>query len=568
MKLTLKCLILSLFTFTLSTAEFANALDQRWSPGVPVPTGGRPNILDLNPAEYSSYVLKGKIHTQIYPVTITGALVPENAVKNFLETPSSNPLKVILRKAGADFIGLNSLDDFQKEVGLHKYQDLTTGGLYAIPYPNGTKPNHRVGYGIINRYNAKGFTISCAACHSSNLFGTTVLGLTNRFPKANEYFIKTKKYGPVIKPLVNTWLFDMATDATQSEKKMILDTLNHLERVEAKPPIANGLDTSLAQVALSLNIREDDEWATPSPMAQVLSRPDEFMDYHPADSKPAVWWNLKYKNRWLSDGSVLQGNPIITNLLWNEIGRGSDLKELSGWINQNRTIIDEITAAVFATEAPRITDFFDESRIDIASAKRGETIFNNTCSKCHGTYEKAWSQPGSEKLSVAELIKNTVVKYPEQTKVIDVGTDPNRYLGMKSLEQLNKLRISKDFEVVIQAQKGYVPPPLVGIWSRWPYFHNNSVPTLCALLTPASARPQVYYSGDALSKATDFDYECNGYPLDEKTPAAWKVAAHKYDTSREGMKNTGHDERIFIENGKELLTAQDKKDLIQFLQTL
>ena len=563
----MKRLILSLFIIA-SLAEMAEALETRWSPAVPVPAGGRPNILDLNPVDYDSYVLKGKIHTQIYPVTITGALVPENAVKNFLESSPSNPLKLILRKAGADFIGLNSLDDFQRTVGLHKYPDVNAQGIYAIPYPNGKKPNYRVGYGTINRYNAKGFTISCAACHSSNLFGTTVLGLTNRFPKANEYFIKTKKYAPVIKPLVNTWLFDMATDATPSEKKMIVDTLDNLQRVEAKAPIANGLDTSLAQVALSLNIRADDEWATPSMVYQILSRPDEFLDYHPADSKPAVWWNLKYKNRWLSDGSVVQGNPIITNLLWNEIGRGSDLKQLGNWINQNKTAIDELTASVFANEAPRLTDFFDISRIDIASARRGETIFNTSCAKCHGNYDKVWSQPGSEQLSIVDQIRTTLVRYPEQTKVIDVGTDPNRYLGMRSLVQLNKLRISKDNEVIIQAQKGYVPPPLVGIWARWPYFHNNSAPSLCAVLTPASQRPKVYFSGEALSKTKDFDYECNGYPLGDKTPANWKTAANKFDTSKEGMRNTGHDERIFMENGKELLTAQDKKDLIQFLQTL
>jgi hypothetical protein len=34
------------------------------------------------------------------------------------------------------------------------------------------------------------------------------------------------------------------------------------------------------------------------------------------------------------------------------------------------------------------------------------------------------------------------------------------------------------------------------------------------------------------------------------------------------MGNFGHDEGIFIENGKDLLSPDDKKDLIKFLQTL
>jgi len=47
-----------------------------------------------------------------------------------------------------------------------------------------------------------------------------------------------------------------------------------------------------------------------------------------ADSKPAVWWGLKYKNRWLSDGSVVSGNPIFTNIIWNELVTLNDLTDL------------------------------------------------------------------------------------------------------------------------------------------------------------------------------------------------------------------------------------------------
>ena len=71
------------------------------------------------------------------------------------------------------------------------------------------------------------------------------------------------------------------------------------------------------------------------------------LNYHPVDSKPSVWWNLKYKNRWLSDGSVVSGNPIFTNILWNEIGRGSDLKELEKWLDDNSKVVEDMTSFVF-----------------------------------------------------------------------------------------------------------------------------------------------------------------------------------------------------------------------------
>lgn len=113
-----------------------------------------------------------------------------------------------------------------------------------------------------------------------------------------------------------------------------------------------------------------------------------------------------------------------------------------------------------------------------------------------------------------------------------------------------------------------MPPPLVGVWARWPYLHNNSVPNLCALLTPAAKRPVAYYSGEANNTQTDYDFECGGYPLGAKMPPKWVKKAHLYDTRKKGMSNMGHDEGIFLKNGQEILSQRDKLDLIKFLQTL
>jgi hypothetical protein len=121
----------------------------------------------------------------------------------------------------------------------------------------------------------------------------------------------------------------------------------------------------------------------------------------------------------------------------------------------------------------------------------------------------------------------------------------------------------------VEPQKGYVPPPLDGIWSRWPYFHNNSIPNLCALLTRASERPKTYWAHEAKDTATDYDQDCGGYPVGAKTPESWKKdKTYFYDSSKEGLSNAGHDEKIFIENGIELYSAEQKRELIEFLKTL
>ena len=77
-------------------------------------------------------------------------------------------------------------------------------------------------------------------------------------------------------------------------------------------------------------------------------------------------------------------------------------------------------------------------------------------------------------------------------------------------------------------------------------------------------RPATYYAGKAINKDLDYDQECLGYPLGNRTPASWKKnAAYFYDTSREGMSNSGHYELIF-----DGFTHEEKSVLREFLKTL
>lgn len=546
---------------SITLSALSNA-EPDWSKGALVPPGGRSNIYDHDFKNFYDFFSAGQIHAQTYPVTVTGVLPPYQVIKRVIEEPNTNTFRRFFQKALRRVSGMNSFSDVLKGLGLHKYNPQDAEGIYKITPPP-PQPEEYMGFGIIERNGAQGFTFSCATCHSSNLFGTTVLGLTNRFPRANEFFLQAKS----VFALADSDLFQRYTGATDAEKALFLESKQGLRYVGAKKPIALGLDTSLAQVAISLSKRSKDAHASYSSFYLHFPRHEPLVQT-PADSKPAVWWNVKYKNRWLSDGSVVSSNPIFTNLIWNEIGRGADLQKLEDWMYKNPQIIEELTTTVFATEAPHITDFFPPEVIDIERAKRGEKIYLQSCARCHGAYQKAWSHPQAESFSAVQRLKTTQVIYHSNTPVLDVGTDPYRYQGMNSLLQLNDLSISKTNNIVIETQKGYVPPPLVGIWARWPYFHNNSVPSLCAVLTPAAQRPSFYYSGEAQNRETDFDLECNGYPLGAKTPAHWKKRAYLYDTRQKGMGNKGHDLGIFVKDGQEILSAQDKKDLIQFLQTL
>jgi mono/diheme cytochrome c family protein len=531
-----------------------------WSEGAAISPQGRSNPYQFSEAELSAVILKGRLHAQIYPVEITGSLPPYQPVKDLVESQDGDFFRRWLSRFIRSVASVHSFDDIENKLGLNPYPLESDQGVYSVPYPQGHRPTHRLGFGLIERDGARGFTFSCAACHSSRLFGKTVLGMTNRFPRANEFILQ----GQAGISATPTSFFTSLTHASRAEAQLYRETKTNISYVALRRPQTLGLDTSLSQVALSLDLRAPTPWAEKDPRYRASPSPD-WLDDHAADSKPAVWWNIKYKNRWLSDGSVVSGNPIATNILWNEIGRGVDLPILSRWLNQNTNIIREITAAVFASEAPFYTDFFPPESIDLLAARRGEKIFESNCARCHGHYQKNW-----DLLPVSALLRDRLktyqVIYHKQTPVIDVGTDPLRWQGMGSLEKLNGLAISQNEHILIRPQRGYVPPPLVGIWARWPYLHNNSIPSLCALLTRAVDRPKIYWSRPAENAAKDFDAKCNGYP--ESLTGTEKDETHRFDTRWQGLGNSGHDEGLFLKNGREILTSTQKQDLIQFLQTL
>lgn len=556
----------TLFVLTLIlNHSFASEPD--WTGKAQIPLGSdRANIYLLSNDELHFAKLNGYISATQYPVQVTGLAIPYGPMKKFFDLDYKNPIKKLLAQIGHRFIDFKSENDLFNWLGLNPYnQQENEYSKYYTPRPVGSDPHMPLGAGFVNTKHGQGLTFSCFTCHSNYLFGKTVIGLTNKRTRANEFFVLGKKGVSILNPL----LFQLSTDANQYETELFKYDKQNLKRVGAKVPQTLGLDTSLAQVALSLSLRSDDEFATPSPLKEQFPEKNALENFA-ADSKPMPWWNLKYKTKWLADGSIVTGNPVLTNFLWNEIGRGTDLKELKAWMLLNEKTIKDLTAAVFATEAPRWTEFFDAATISIEKAQRGEKLFNQSCSKCHGTYSKAWSLPNKDQLPISEQVATIEFKYFEVTPIRNVGTDPLRYEGMKYFaERLNNLEISKWMKTKVIPQEGYVPPPLVGIWARYPYLHNNSIPNLCALMTAPDQRPKFFVQGPSVDPRTDFDFDCIGYPTGDKIPHEWlKDKEAYYEVGRPGMSNQGHYRMFQTEDGEELFSDDDKRNLREYLKTL
>ena len=195
--------------------------------------------------------------------------------------------------------------------------------------------------------------------------------------------------------------------------------------------------------------------------------------------------------------------------------------------------------------------------IDVTRAERGKVIFEQTCAKCHGTYE--YAENG-----------DPVFKAPKVIPLEKVGTDSDR-LDYVSEDFVAKVRASPLSDLIRPSQyagkRMYVAPRLHAIWARFPYLHNASVPTLRDLLEPSAKRPKLFSlveagekhrydpkrGGLAMSKN---DRELKTLIRDYQNGARWV-----YDTSLKGQSNQGHEKLIDLPDSS-------KDDVVEYLKTL
>lgn len=224
-----------------------------------------------------------------------------------------------------------------------------------------------------------------------------------------------------------------------------------------------------------------------------------------------------------------------------------------------------MTASILCTssveESRAIDSYFADIRAYIASieppkfpwpidrplADRGRTVFEATCSRCHGTYGPGESYP-NRLLPIAEIGTDPVLASgTAQFATPFAGWFKSSFFG-----ELSRL----------EPQAAYVAPPLDGIWATAPFLHNGSVPTIEALLD-SSKRPTYWtrsfdsaaYDAAALGwKHTALAHGKSG----ERNENARKSI---YDTTLPGYGNGGH---LF----GDALLPDDRAAIIEYLKTL
>jgi mono/diheme cytochrome c family protein len=201
--------------------------------------------------------------------------------------------------------------------------------------------------------------------------------------------------------------------------------------------------------------------------------------------------------------------------------------------------------AVLRAKVPAFPGPVDESLV-----ARGEDLFRGVCGSCHGSYDRS--------VRPARL-----TEFPNRVGTADeLGTDPARWqhAGRAEVDALTRSPLGE--RLAAKASSGYVAPPLSGAWATAPYLHNDSVPTLEALLDPQQRPATFLVGGHRLDLARVGVAHAPGNP--EAYPSGYKPWSTPalYDTTVPGQSNAGHEAQV---SG---LSADQRKALLEYLKVL
>jgi mono/diheme cytochrome c family protein len=367
-------------------------------------------------------------------------------------------------------------------------------GLHDAPYPNGGYPmGIREAKGLLGKM----LTTDCMICHGGSIMGKSYVGLPN---SALDYQA----------------LFEDLARATGVPSRLPLRMTN-----------VRGTTEAGAFTVFLLSMR-DVELNLQANRVELEAHDDMVED-------PPAWWLLKKKKTMYHTGSTdAHSVRALMQFMMASLNGPSDFHR------EEKTFAD-IQAFLLTLQPPKYP-----LTIDQALAAKGKRVFENTCSRCHGTYGENWTYP------------NKIIP------IAEIGTDPKRFDGLNKdvINYFNQSWFAKEYKAIIT--DGYQAPPLDGIWATAPYLHNGSVPTVYHVLNSKS-RPRIYTR--AFRTGTeDFDAVKLGWKTQElKEPIDSSLSGFArrkiYDTTQPGRSNGGH-------RFGDKLSEEERMAVIEYLKTL
>lgn len=379
--------------------------------------------------------------------------------------------------------------------------------------------NAKVGYQytvITTANNTRAVGANCLNCHASYINNEFVMGLGNStFDFSTDQTGNINLLDAVLKTNYSINSPEYQAFIPYRRGFLAISPLTTTETQGVNPADKYAAILASHRNPTDLSWRENDPWGLPK---EVI----------PTDV-PA-WWLLKKKNTMFYTG-VGTGD-------FARIMMASGLVSLQD-SSQARKIdqrFPDVLAYIKSLPSPIYKGTIDQQKVT-----EGKAIYEVNCSRCHGS-------------------SNNKNDYPNLLISLEsIGTDPalvsTNFAYPQLLEWYNASWFSKEpFAAKLVAKKGYIAPPLDGVWATAPYLHNGSVPTLEDLLN-SSQRPKIwkrtFNTNDFDSKKVGWIYVALNAKTDTKT----------YDTSIKGYGNQGH-----IYGDK--LSVLERTNLIEYLKTL
>ena len=356
---------------------------------------------------------------------------------------------------------------------------------------------------------------NCLTCHAQKFEGKLVIGLGNSLSDYTSNHASTALFARRF--LSSGAVKDEVYDAAKNFLRSVITVYPGLVAKSRGVNIADRLAALLA----SHRDPKTFQWSD----SALMSVPDEVI---PSDV-PA-WWLLKKKHA----------------MFYTGFGRGDFGRFL---------MAANLLTVTDTTEAATVDSHFNDVLAYIYSIKPpkypkpvnkklvadGRLLFETYCSDCHGTYGRGGSYP------------NLLI--PEEVIQTDSALYSANYSNPQFVNWFNQSWFTTgDHPAKLVPFRGYIAPPLDGVWATAPYLHNGSVPTLEALLD-SKLRP-TYWSRDF--KNPQYDLDDPGWKYTTESAATNKDT---YNTTLRGYSNKGH---YFGDK----LTQKERTAVIEYLKTL
>lgn len=466
-----------------------------------------------------------KIVSSLLTATVVGALLAAcgQPADGPLALGAPGPLPEAVQRAGDPELGYEILVNrgyVSCGVPFDAYAAATPEAELESALPGRQGRNAELPHDLNATVDANGVEIvvsNCLACHGGRFDGELVIGLGNAFADFSvDPMPAIERIGLLVEdgPPADAWQ-RWADRIGAIAPYMVTDTVG----VNPAPNLTMALMAH--RDPSSLYWHEE----------PLLDMPPEA----PLPTAVPPWWRMQKKHAMFYHGGG-QGDHVPYMMLKSLVCT-DDVREAQ--------VIDEwfthVRAYISTLEPPAWPYALDK-----ALAAGGAEVFVQHCAACHGTYGDDWSYP------------NLVVALDQ------VGTDPAYALQATEAERFIRWFNESFYGRTAQARPaaGYVAPPLDAVWATAPYLHNDSVPSIEALLD--SRRRPTYWRH--LPHALEYDQETLGWrfeTLDHGKQGAADAAEARsiYDTTRHGYGNGGH-------TFGDVLSDRERRAVIEYLKTL